>query len=78
MLDHPSNLRHPTRWHARGYSLCAANPFALGSFTKNKSNDGSYTLPARQSLKLRYLIVVNEDELPPAAVERIFTRFAKE
>lgn len=78
MLDHPSNLRHPTRWHARGYSLCAANPFALGSFTKNKSNDGSYTLPAGQSLKLRYLIVVNEGGLPGTAVDRIFARFAKE
>ena len=30
MFDHPSNLRHATRWHARGYSLCSANPSDWG------------------------------------------------
>ena len=27
IFDHPANLRHPTRWHARDYGLFAANPF---------------------------------------------------
>ena len=34
VFDHPTNLHHPTGWHARGYSLCAANPFAAGDFTR--------------------------------------------
>ena len=29
IFDHPSNLRHPTAWHAREYGLVAANPFGL-------------------------------------------------
>jgi hypothetical protein len=78
MLDHPSNLRHPTAWHARGYSLCSANPFAAGSFAKDKSKDGSYTLPAGQTLRLRYLVVVFEGELPASSVDQLFTRFAEE
>jgi hypothetical protein len=77
ILDHPSNLRHPTRWHARGYSLNAANPFALRSFTRNKDDDGSYTLPAGKQLRFRYLVIVHEGELTRDSIERYFTSFAK-
>jgi len=34
VFDHPASFRHPTTWHARGYGLLAANPFALREFTK--------------------------------------------
>ncbi|HET8550676.1 MAG TPA: DUF6807 family protein, partial [Bryobacteraceae bacterium] len=78
ILDHPSNLRHPTRWHARAYSLNAANPFALGSFTRDKKNDGSYTLPAGQRLRLRYLVVIHDGELPRERIEQYSTRFARQ
>lgn len=78
VFDHPSNLRHPTGWHARGYSLCSANPFAAGSFANDKKIDGSYTLPAGQTLKLRYLAVIFDGDLEPEAAERLFARFAKE
>src|SRR5262249_38298252 len=27
MMDHPSNPRHPTYWHSRGYGLHSINPF---------------------------------------------------
>jgi len=42
--DHPDNPRHPVRWHARGYGLFAANPFALAAFTGDKTKDGSLTI----------------------------------
>jgi hypothetical protein len=76
ILDHPSNLRHPTRWHARGYSLNAANPFALRSFTRDKTNDGSYTLPAGQQMRFRYLVIIHDGDLPRDRIEQYFTRFA--
>jgi len=60
IFDHPGNLRHPTRWHARGYGLNAANPFALKSFTKDPGADGSYTLAAGATLVLRYRTLVYE------------------
>jgi hypothetical protein len=78
VLDHPSNLRHPTRWHARGYGLCSANPFGVRAFTGDKSKDGSYTLPVGQILNLRYLVVIFDGDLPAAAVADLFARFSKE
>jgi hypothetical protein len=76
ILDHPSNLRHPTRWHARGYSLNAANPFALRSFTRNKTNNGSHTLAAGEQLRFRYMVIVHEGELSRDLIEQYFSSFA--
>lgn len=73
LFDHPANLRHPTRWHARGYGLNAANPFALKSFTKDPAADGSYTLPAGRNLILRYRAVIYEGS-PDLA--RLYSEYA--
>lgn len=74
MFDHRSNLRHPTRWHARGYGLNAANPFALKSFTKDPSADGQYTLPAGQTLRLKYRAVIYEGS---PDIERLYAEYAR-
>jgi hypothetical protein len=74
MFDHPSNLRYPTRWHARGYGLNAANPFALKSFTKDPAADGSFTLPAGQKLVLRYRAVIYEGS---PDIEALWREYAK-
>jgi hypothetical protein len=78
LLDHPSNLRHPTGWHARGYSLCAANPFAARSFTGQSTADGSYTVASGQTLQLRYLLVVHDGDLSPDAVDKLFASYARQ
>ena len=57
MFDHPSNPRHPTWWHARGYGLNAANPFAIHDFTGD--GDGSMTLRQGETLAFRYRIVIH-------------------
>ncbi len=74
MFDHPSNLRYPTRWHARGYGLNAANPFALKSFTKDPAADGSYTLAAGKKLTLRYRTLVYEDS---PDIEQLYREYVK-
>lgn len=51
IFDNPHNLRHPTTWHARGYGLFAVNPFGLHNFYHNPKIDGSYTIPAGESLR---------------------------
>ncbi len=66
MIDDPGNLRHPTRWHARGYGLCSANPFALSEFTGDPRADASYTIRAGEELRLRYRVVMHEDGEPAA------------
>ena len=78
ILDHPSNFRHPSRWHARGYSLWAANPFGLGDFTGGESADGSYVLPEGETLTLRYRVVIHDGVGDPATIEDWFDEFAAE
>lgn len=62
ILDHPTNPRHPTWWHARGYGLAAANPFGLHDFEKDKTKDGSLTIPPNGELPFRYRVVIHENE----------------
>ncbi|MDE0122957.1 MAG: PmoA family protein [Bryobacterales bacterium] len=76
ILDHPSNLRHPTRWHARGYSLCSANPFGLSDFSGEAGADGSHTVPRGESLVLRYRVVIHEGPTTAAEIEDWFQEFA--
>ncbi len=78
ILDHPSNLRHPTRWHARGYSLCSANPFGLRDFTGSAGEDGSHVVPSGEALTLHYRLVVHEGATKPETIERWFDEFASE
>ena len=76
IFDHPSNLRHPTRWHARGYSLCSANPFGTGSFTGHKSNDGSHTVPEGETIAFRYRMILYEGRKAPEQIERLYGQYA--
>ncbi len=59
ILDHPSNPRHPTWWHARGYGLFAANIFGLHDFEHDKNKDGSMTLEPAQTLRFRYRVLIH-------------------
>ncbi len=70
ILDHPGNPKYPTYWHARGYGLNAANPFGEHDFHKDKTRDGSLTIPAGGTLTFRYGVVIHEGELHPAEAER--------
>jgi len=77
MFDHPRNLRHPGRWHARGYGLCAANPFGLQSFLQDRSRDGSHTLPPGGQLAFRYRIIIHEGGAGSADIEDLYSAFAR-
>jgi len=59
MMDHPSNPRHPTYWHSRGYGLHAINPFGVHDFLNDDSKDGSLTLDAGQRVRFRYRVAVH-------------------
>jgi hypothetical protein len=37
MMDHPSNPRFPTYWHARDYGLFSLNPFGVRDFERNRA-----------------------------------------
>ena len=78
IMDHPSNPRHPTRWHARDYGLFAANPFCEHDMDKSKAEGaGNFKLEAGKSVTFRYRIVIHTGEPVPEQMNERFAEFAK-
>jgi hypothetical protein len=78
LFDHPANPKHPAYWHARNYGLCAANPFGERDFLKDKTRDGSLTVPAGASVVFRYRVAIHSGALALDAAARLASSFAKE
>ena len=78
IFDHPGNPKYPTYWHARGYALCAANPFGESDFLKDKTRDGSLAVPAGGSLTFRYRVLIHPGGVDSADTARWAADFAKE
>ena len=76
IFDHPESFRHPTWWHARHYGLFAANPFGIREFTRDPKQDGSWTIPERQSLGLRYRVFIHHGDYQQAKVAEAYQRYA--
>ncbi len=76
ILNHPSSFRFPTYWHVRTYGLFAANPFGLKDFTAGRET-GEYTLPAGESLTLRYRVLLHKGDEKAGRVAEIFGQYAK-
>lgn len=77
MMDHPSNLRHPTWWHARDYGLAAANPFGQHDFEGVKGTPGDYVLAADATLTLRHRIVFFKGAMESERIDAWFADFAR-
>jgi hypothetical protein len=73
-FDHPENLRHPTYWHARAYGLFSANPFGLSEFVGSGA-DGAHTIPAGQSLRLRYRFLFHDGDPTQARVAERYGQY---
>lgn len=70
IIDHPSNFRHPTTWHAREYGLIAANPFGLSAFQGLEHEAGQVVLAKGQSLTLKYRFIFFDAEITVADADR--------
>jgi len=77
ILDHPSNPRHPTYWHSRGYGLFAANIFGVHDFTRDKSKDGSLNLEKGKSLRFLYRVVIHPGDAKAGQIAKEFKAFSK-
>jgi hypothetical protein len=77
IFDHPSNPRHPTYWHARGYGLFAVNPFGERDFHNDKSRDGSLTVPPGETLTFRYRVLIHEGDAEAAGVAAAYAAYAR-
>jgi methane monooxygenase PmoA-like len=78
IFDHPENFRHPTYWHVRGYGLFAANPFGVREFTRDRHQDGGYTIPPGGSLTLRYRVLIHHGDYREAQVADAYRKYTAE
>jgi hypothetical protein len=78
IMDHPSNLRHPTWWHARPYGLVAANPFGRHNFEhrKNDKHLGDYTLKHGESLTFTHRFLFHRGTLESADLGKVWKEFS--
>jgi hypothetical protein len=76
VFDNPQSFRHPTYWHARGYGLFAANPFGTKEFTRDPAQDGGYTIPAGQSVRFKYRVLIHEGNYQDAHIRQKYQQYA--
>jgi hypothetical protein len=76
ILDNPANPGHPVRWHARGYGLFAANPFAHGSMDKSE-HETPTALEAGNSLRFRYRMIIHPGDAKSADIAGQWAKYAK-
>jgi hypothetical protein len=77
IFDSPTNIKHPTTWHAREYGLFAVNPFGEHDFYHDPKRDGSVTIPAGQSLVLRYRVLIHHGDAAEAQVAEAYRHYAE-
>lgn len=75
VFDSPDSFRHPTYWHARGYGLLAANPFGLSYFENDPKKSGAYTLPAGQSVKFHYRVLIHDGTYQDAHIAERYAAY---
>lgn len=78
ILDHPSNPRHPTWWHARDYGLFAANPFGLHDFEKKPKGTGDLKIPAGTSVTFRYRVILHPGDAGAAKIAGRWDEYVRE
>jgi hypothetical protein len=72
MLEHPSNPRHPTYWHARDYGLFALNPFGRNAFDP-KQEESLWKLAKGQKIEFRWRVLIHPGD---ASVTDIYKAYA--
>jgi hypothetical protein len=77
ILDHPTNPRHPTYWHSRGYGLFAANPFGVRDFERDKAKNGDLKLAKGGAVRFRYRLIIHPGDATEAKIAEEFTKYAK-
>ncbi len=79
LMDHPSNPRHPTTWHARDYGLVAANPFGVAHFSGAKDKKaGDLVIEAGKSQTFKYRFYFHEGDAQQAKISEQFDTYAGE
>lgn len=75
IFDHPSNHGFPTRWHARGYGLFAANPFGQHSFDPSLPA-APFALESGESLTFLHRIAIRQGKQTRQQLQAHYEEFA--
>ena len=78
IFDHPTNLRHPTWWHARDYGLVAANPFGIHNFERKPKGTGDLKILKGSDITFRYRFLFHKGNAKSAKISERYTSWAKE
>jgi Family of unknown function (DUF6807) len=77
VFDNPGNYAHPPRWHARDYGLFAVNPFGEKDFDPHAGRPGGHELPAGQSMRFRYRVIVHPGDTPKNQIADWYSDYAR-
>lgn len=75
IMDSPTELFYPIRFHVRDYGLFAANPFGLSQFV-DKSQDGSRVLKQGESWHLQFRVYIHAGDVKDGRVAEAYENFA--
>ncbi len=76
IFDHPSNFRHPTWWHVRGYGLFTANCWGLHDYYGDWSLRGDHAMPQGDMLQFNYRVYLHAGDVSEADVAGRYLDFA--
>ena len=77
MLNHPTSLHYPTRWHVRTYGLFTANPFAQKQFNKEQP-ESNVEITSGNRLKLRHRFILHTGDEKTAHIAEAFEAYSRE
>jgi hypothetical protein len=75
IIDHPDNAGYPTYWHARDYGLFAANTLGQKVFSNGK-NELNFSLKNGDSATFKYRLVVADENLTDAQINKLADEYA--
>jgi len=87
ILSHPQSYHPVPRWHVRTYGLFAVNPFGEAVYTPEGAgkNPGGWkdrpivaTIPAGESLTIRYRVILHTGDEKQAKIAEVFAKYADE
>ncbi len=75
IFNHPANFQNPCRWHVRNYGLFTANPFGEKDFPASDIVQGGHTIPAGESLTLRYRVLIHRGDTVEGKVAEAYKKY---
>ena len=75
VFDHIVNPRYPTYWHVRNYGLMGSNIFGSGTFERDPSKDGAYTLKQGEEMHFRFRVLIHAGDATVGKVSQKYHDF---